>query len=228
MAKSKKKKIHKKIDGQLLQMNKKFSNLKMKRKDKITGWVYEEYKKYVTEHDKTPDSLADAQIVEAVLDKINEAQIWIPDAEIYDYYRRKKPQLQKRLDNEKVIKFKSYVSFYKSIVDQDRASIVICNLNHEIIYMNPAAVISYAKRGGDKLVGRSLLDCHNPESRDKIQQVVDWFAVDESHNIVYTFHNEKQNKDVYMVALRDDGKLIGYYEKHEYRNTETMKQYDLW
>ena len=83
-------------------------------------------------------------------------------------------------------------------------------------------------RGGDKLIGRSLLDCHNPESRDKIRQVVDWFAVDESHNIVYTFHNEKQNKDVYMVALRDDGKLIGYYEKHEYRNSETMKPYDLW
>ena len=40
--------------------------------------------------------------------------------------------------------------------------------------------------------------------------------------------NAKQNKDVYMVALRDEGKLIGYYEKHEYRNTETMKQYDLW
>ena len=228
MAKSKKTKIHKKIEGQLLQMNKTFNNLKMKQKDKITGWVYEEYKKYVTEHDKTPDSLADAQIVEVVLDKINEAQIWIPDAEIYDYYRRKKLQLQKRLDNEKVIKFKSYVNFYKSIVDQDRASVVICNLKHEIIYMNPAAVISYAKRGGDKLIGRSLLDCHNPESRDKIHQVEDWFAIDERHNIVYTFHNKKQNKDVYMVALRDDGKLIGYYEKHEYRNAETMKQYDLW
>ena len=171
MAKSKKTKIHKKIDGQILQMNKQFSNLKMKQKDKITEWVYEEYKKYVTEHDKVPDLLADEQIVEAVLDKINEAQIWIPDGEIYDYYRKKKPQLQKRLDNEKVIKFKSYVSFYKSIVDQDRASVVICNLKHEIIYMNPAAVTSYAKRGGDKLIGRSLLDCHSPESRDKIQQV---------------------------------------------------------
>ena len=34
------------------------------------------------------------------------------------------------------------ISFYKSIVDQDRASIVICNLKHEIIYMNPAAVNS--------------------------------------------------------------------------------------
>ena len=45
---------------------------------------------------------------------------------------------------------------------------------------------------------------------------------------MYTFHNEKQNKDVYMVALRDSGKLIGYYEKHEYRDRETMKMYDLW
>ena len=89
--------------------------------------------------------------------------------------------------------------------------------------MNPAAILSYAKRGGDKLIGRSVLECHNPESRQKIQQVIDWFAADESHNIVYTFHNEKQNKDVYMVALRNQGRLIGYYEKHEYRNVETMK-----
>ena len=74
--------------------------------------------------------------------------------------KSKKKKIYKKID---------VVSFYKSIVDQDRASVVICNLKHEIIYMNPAAVTSYAKRGGDKLIGRSLLDCHNPESRDKIQ-----------------------------------------------------------
>ena len=77
MAKSKKTKIHKKTDGQLLQMNKSFNNLKMKQKDKITAWVYEEYKKYVTENEKVPDSEADEHIIDAVLDKINEAQIWI-------------------------------------------------------------------------------------------------------------------------------------------------------
>ena len=122
----------------------------------------------------------------------------------------------------------TYVNFYKSIVDQDRSSIVICNLEHEIIYMNSAAIHNYEKWGGDKLIGKSLLECHNQESKEKIQQVIDWFSSDENHNIVYTFHNEKQNKDVYMVALRDEGKLIGYYEKHEYRNAETMKRYDLW
>ena len=30
-----------------------------------------------------------------------------------------------------------------------------------------------------------------------------------------------------MVALRDGKKLIGYYEKHEYRNPETRKLYDF-
>ncbi len=48
------------------------------------------------------------------------------------------------------------------------------------------------------------------------------------NNKVYTFRNEKENKDVYMIALRnDEGELIGYYEKHEYRNIETMKLYDM-
>ena len=42
------------------------------------------------------------------------------------------------------------------------------------------------------------------------------------------FFNEKENKDVYMVALRDDEEtLIGYYEKHEYRYKETAPLYDF-
>ena len=119
-------------------------------------------------------------------------------------------------------------AFYRSVLEQDRAAVVLCDLEHTIIYMNPAAIQNYAKHGGEKLTGRSLLDCHNAESGKRIQQVIDWFAADVSHNLVYTFHNEKQNKDVYMVALRDGDKLIGYYEKHEFRNPETMEKYDLW
>ena len=120
-----------------------------------------------------------------------------------------------------------YAAYFKSVVEQDRSAIVICNLQHEILYMNPVAVKRYAKWGGSELIGSSLLDCHNAESKEKIQKVCDWFAASPEHNLVYTFHNEKENKDVYMVALRDGQKLIGYYEKHEYRNCETMRFYDL-
>jgi len=130
-------------------------------------------------------------------------------------------------ENKKNTELKSYEKFYKSVLDQDRSAVVICNLEHEIIYMNSAAVFNYKKWGGEKLLGRSLMDCHTQKAREKIQQVVDWFAEDKSHNIIYTYHNEKENKDVYMVALRDGEGLIGYYEKHEYRNAETMKLYDM-
>lgn len=118
--------------------------------------------------------------------------------------------------------------FFKSVIEQDRSAIVICNLQHEILYMNPAAIRSYEKRGGEKLQGQNLLRCHNKESGEKIKRVIEWFAASTEHNLMYTFYNEKQNKDVYMVALRDEGKLIGYYEKHEYRDSETMPLYDFW
>lgn len=118
---------------------------------------------------------------------------------------------------------------FKSIVDQDRCAVVICNLQHKIVYMNPAAAERYAKRGGAELTGRSLLDCHNKKSCEMIERVIGWFKESSEHNIIYTFRNEKENKDVYMVALRNEGgALIGYYEKHEYRNTEAMELYRFW
>lgn len=118
--------------------------------------------------------------------------------------------------------------YFKSIIDADRCAVVVCNVRHEIIYMNPAAAERYAKSGGNRLVGRSLLDCHGPYSGEKIGQVVKWFQESRDHNLIYTSRNEKENKDVYMVALRDgEGALIGYYEKHEYRNAETMPLYQF-
>lgn len=35
--------------------------------------------------------------------------------------------------------------FFKSIIDMDIAPIVVCSLEHKIIYMNPAAAESYKK-----------------------------------------------------------------------------------
>lgn len=119
-------------------------------------------------------------------------------------------------------------AFFKSVTDADDMPVVICDTNHTIIYMNPAAVKRYAKKGGADLVGHSLLACHNEESNIMIKKVIAWFRENTANNKVFTFHNEKENKDVYMIALRDnDGKLIGYYEKHECRNTETSPRYNM-
>ena len=113
---------------------------------------------------------------------------------------------------------------FKSILQQDTASIVVCNMDSVIVYMNPSAIKRYHK----DLTGSNLKDCHNAKSNEMIDKVLAWFGESKEHNIIYTYHNNKENKDVYMVALRDDeGELMGYYEKHEYRNRETVPRYEM-
>ena len=112
----------------------------------------------------------------------------------------------------------------KSIIDMDTAPIVVCDTESVVVYMNPSAIKRYHK----DLTGFNLKSCHNDESNKKIDMVLAWFLMSENNDIVYTYHDSKENKDVYMVALRDEnGALIGYYEKHEFRNMETQKIYDI-
>ncbi|MCD7832741.1 MAG: PAS domain-containing protein [Lachnospiraceae bacterium] len=110
--------------------------------------------------------------------------------------------------------------FYKAVVDADDAPIVICDTEHTIVYMNPTAIKRYEKRGGEKLVGRSIFDCHNAHSREIIQSVVEKFRDNADLDKVYTYAKNwgGEDSDVYMVALRNGKReLIGYYEKHESR-----------
>jgi DUF438 domain-containing protein len=113
---------------------------------------------------------------------------------------------------------------FKSILDQDKAPIVVCDMQSTVVYMNPSAIARYKR----DLTGRNLKSCHPASANEKIERVLEWFKNSRDNNIVYTFRNDEENKDVYMVALRDSkGNLIGYYEKHEYRNRETAKLYDI-
>lgn len=113
--------------------------------------------------------------------------------------------------------------FLASFVDNDLSSVVICDLNFNVVYMNKVAKETYKNRGGDKLIGQSLLSIHNPDCMFKITEVVHWFSTNRENNIVRTFYNEKENSDFYMLAIRDEnGDLIGFSEKQEKRNKEDI------
>ena len=113
--------------------------------------------------------------------------------------------------------------YFRSVLEQDTAPVVLCDTKHTILYMNPAAERHYGC-----LMGKNLTDCHTKAANERIEKVLTWFSEDKSHNRIYTFRNDAENKDVYMVALRDaEGGLIGYYEKHEYRDRERQTRYDF-
>jgi len=119
-------------------------------------------------------------------------------------------------------------ALYEAVLQVDPAPIVLCDLAHTIVYMNPAAVTAYANRGGIKLLGQSLLACHSPASCRAICAVVDAFLLNDRLSRVFTYHYARTNSDVYMMALRDaDGRLIGYYEKHESRAKEVAPSYSF-
>lgn len=106
-------------------------------------------------------------------------------------------------------------------------AVVICNLAHEIIYMNAAAIEHYSDEGGEKLIGLLIFDCHSHASAEKIDRVVRWFSESPENNIIHTMYSSTRDMDFYMVALRDEkGELIGYYEKHESRVRDSAPLYN--
>ena len=83
---------HIRVDGKLLQVNKRYSNLKQKQQAKIAGWMYEAFKKQMNE------KLSDDEALNYVYDKIEEAEIWVPYYEVEKRYRDKKPKFKKRYE----------------------------------------------------------------------------------------------------------------------------------
>lgn len=81
---------------------------------------------------------------------------------------------------------------FKSIIDMDIAPIVVCSLEHKIIYMNPAAAKAIKKSGGYGLVGKSLLDCHNNDSVCKIKSVIKWFMKAAAITVFYISQSEAE------------------------------------
>ena len=47
---------------------------------------------------------------------------------------------------------------FKSILEQDRAPIVVCDMESTVVYMNPSAIARYKR----DLTGRSIKACHPP------------------------------------------------------------------
>ena len=100
---------HRMVNGRLLQMNKRYGQLKQKQKQKISGWMYEAYQK------QAADNLSDEKVLQLVFDRIKDAKIWIPEHEIVNHYRSKKNQFRKRLAGENV---PQHIYMMESILDK--------------------------------------------------------------------------------------------------------------
>ncbi|WP_439876720.1 hypothetical protein ACSLGG_29690 (plasmid) [Bacillus mycoides] len=79
-------KNHIKVNGKLLQTNKKWSHLRQKQKDNISNWLGREYIQFVRTHHRKPIKYEHDEILHEVMNQIQEREIWIPYGEVKKYY----------------------------------------------------------------------------------------------------------------------------------------------
>lgn len=87
---------HKMVDRKLLQLNKSFKDLKNSQKHKISEWMYVAYKRQIK------DGLSDDEAFKIVMDKIDEAQIWVSAYEVEQKYISMKKRFKDRMLAENV------------------------------------------------------------------------------------------------------------------------------
>lgn len=90
-------KNHELIDGKLLQTDKKYSQLKLKQKEKIAEWMFQTTKDFYMKKWIFPCDKHLEEVVNRVYERIEEAEIWIPYDEVFKHYKAKRSDINKRV-----------------------------------------------------------------------------------------------------------------------------------
>jgi DUF438 domain-containing protein len=108
------------------------------------------------------------------------------------------------------------------VIDQDelaslfaglRAVITVADENGRIIYLNDLAIEHYSDRGGDRLLGTNLRDCHSPDSQKKIKDI---YARHRAGDLVptryYKAKDDGHAESIVLIPLVIEGAFRGVAE----------------
>ena len=99
-----------------------------------------------------------------------------------------------------------------ALLDSLKDSVCFVDTTHTIRYMNAPSAELYKKFGGMKLLGTSLLDCHNEQQQEQIREVFAALQAGEEERLI----TDDAEHRIFMRAVRDrQGRLIGYTERYE-------------
>ena len=84
-------------------------------------------------------------------------------------------------------------------------AVTVCDKEGVILYMNDRAKETFARHGD--LVGKSLIPCHNENSRAIIAKLLETGGTNS-----YTISKNGQKKIIYQTAWKQDGEVAGLVE----------------
>ena len=104
------------------------------------------------------------------------------------------------------------IEILKGILNSYPYFIVFVDNNYIIRFMNKPAQDHYLKKGKN-LIGKSIFDCHNEKSIEKIKK--NYEKIKTTGKDVFIFVNSK-NQRVYMQGVKNEkGEWIGFIERFE-------------
>ena len=86
-------------------------------------------------------------------------------------------------------------------------AITVCDLEGKIVEMNQESIHSFAKYGGEALLGQNLLDCHFGKAREKLESML----LNPTTN-TYMIRREKGSRLIHQFPWIRDGKPAGLVE----------------
>ena len=87
------------------------------------------------------------------------------------------------------------------------SAITVCDKDGVILFMNEKACKTFEKYGGRELIGKSLFDCHNQDSCEIINKLLE-----EDISNTYTVTRDKMKKLIHQTPWYKDGKVMGLIE----------------
>ncbi len=99
----------------------------------------------------------------------------------------------------------------QAILDSYPYEIVFVDTNHIVQWMNQTAKKRYGNRVN---VGNSLFNCHNENTKGKIESFLQRARNGESE--MFETRNHKTGEREFFTPVKDhEGNVIGYFERHE-------------
>jgi transcriptional regulator with PAS, ATPase and Fis domain len=87
------------------------------------------------------------------------------------------------------------------------AAITVCDVHGIILEMNDKAIEVFQEDGGEKLLGKNLLDCHPEHTRLRVEEMLQTQKPN-----YYTIEKRGVKKLIYQVPWYRDGTYVGFVE----------------
>ncbi len=87
------------------------------------------------------------------------------------------------------------------------AAIIVCDTRGIILEMNSKAIETFQKDGGEKLIGKNMLECHPEQARTRIEEMLRTQKPN-----CYTIEKHGVKKLIYQTPWYQDGIYAGFVE----------------